>query len=52
MGDIILERDVFGWYAQCLQCGYRKDANHKSEAIRLLQSWSEKWEEKALANSA
>ncbi len=24
-GDMALERDVFGWYEQCLQCGYIRE---------------------------
>ena len=24
-GDVFLEKDQFGWYEQCLQCGYLKD---------------------------
>ena len=24
-GDIIRERDTFGWYEMCLQCGFMKD---------------------------
>ena len=24
-GDVLLERDHYGWYEQCLQCGYLRD---------------------------
>ena len=24
-GDIQLDRDYYGWYEQCLQCGYMRD---------------------------
>ena len=24
-GDIVLERDHWGWYEQCIQCGYLRD---------------------------
>ncbi|MEE8420910.1 MAG: hypothetical protein V3R92_05575 [Dehalococcoidales bacterium] len=24
-GDVLLDRDVYGWYQQCLQCGYQRD---------------------------
>lgn len=24
-GDILIDRDYFGWYEQCIQCGYRRD---------------------------
>ncbi len=25
IGDLLLEQDVYGWYVQCIQCGYTKD---------------------------
>jgi len=24
-GDVLLEKDKYGWYEQCLQCGYLRD---------------------------
>ncbi len=24
-GDILFDRDHYGWYEQCLQCGYTRD---------------------------
>ncbi|MDP3878938.1 MAG: hypothetical protein Q8Q07_01355 [Dehalococcoidales bacterium] len=24
-GDLFVDRDIDGWYAQCLQCSYRRD---------------------------
>ena len=24
-GDIFIDRDIYGWYEQCLQCGYMSD---------------------------
>lgn len=24
-GDVIVDRDIHGWYEQCLQCGYERD---------------------------
>jgi len=24
-GDVYLEKDMYGWYEQCLQCGYSRD---------------------------
>ena len=24
-GDIFIDRDMYGWYEQCLQCGYMGD---------------------------
>ena len=31
-GDILLDKDHFGWYIECLQCGYLQDlqAIHRS----------------------
>lgn len=24
-GNVLIDRDVYGWYQQCLQCGYQRD---------------------------
>lgn len=24
-GDVLIDKDVYGWYEQCLQCGYQRD---------------------------
>ncbi|MCX6012117.1 MAG: hypothetical protein NTV30_01630 [Chloroflexi bacterium] len=24
-GDVFIEKDMFGWYEQCLQCGHMRD---------------------------
>ena len=24
-GDVLLDKDQYGWYEQCLQCGYLRD---------------------------
>ncbi|MBI4188228.1 MAG: hypothetical protein HY529_03365 [Chloroflexi bacterium] len=36
-GDIFIDRDLNGWYEQCLQCSYRRElrdiAEFKKEAI-------------------
>jgi len=24
-GDVIIDRDQYGWYEQCMQCGYLSD---------------------------
>jgi len=31
-GDIAVDRDQFGWYEQCIQCGYLHDFNVLYEA--------------------
>jgi len=24
-GDMFIDRDLYGWYEQCIQCGYARD---------------------------
>ena len=31
-GDLFLDRDMDGWYQQCLQCGYRRGMKPLAEA--------------------
>ncbi len=31
MGDIFIDRDMDGWYEQCLQCSYRRDLVSEAE---------------------
>ena len=31
-GDIVLDKDHYGWYEHCLQCGYLRDLESKVEA--------------------
>ena len=33
-GDIVLDRDMYGGYARCLQCGYLKDVTGKYEEVK------------------
>ena len=46
-GDIVIERDRWGWYEQCIQCGYLRDLEMpidveiKSEQISKNQSSSD-----------
>lgn len=30
-GDVLLDRDQYGWYEQCLQCGYLSDMQNVIE---------------------
>lgn len=30
-GDLMLERDLYGWYRQCVQCGYLQDMAGESQ---------------------
>ena len=44
-GDLLLERDSWGWYEQCIQCGYLHDLQEVVE-VRQRQSQEgrkEKW---------
>ena len=35
-GDIVRDRDQWGWYEQCIQCGYLRDLQNVVEAKRRL----------------
>lgn len=45
-GDVILDKDIHGWYEQCLQCGYladktdssRSEVSKKQEDRELVQA--------------
>ena len=43
-GDIMLERDVYGDYLECLQCGNVIDQDSKNQNIRIdaLPRWTVK----------
>lgn len=44
-GDIFIDRDLYGWFEQCIQCGYTRDL---SNTVKLgpPQAWSENKKEK------
>ena len=31
-GDIFLDKDKYGWYMECLKCGYQRDLESPTEA--------------------
>jgi ssDNA-binding Zn-finger/Zn-ribbon topoisomerase 1 len=31
-GDILIDRDHFGWFEQCIQCGYQHDIKVSDKA--------------------
>ncbi len=31
-GDVVIDRDMDGWYEQCLQCGYQRYLESLAEA--------------------
>lgn len=35
-GDVVLERDEYGWALQCLHCGYMKDVARNADATVVL----------------
>ncbi len=43
-GDIFIDRDLYGWYEHCLQCGYTGDLISKVELGQ--QPWSERERER------
>ena len=36
-GDLHANRDMYGSYTQCLQCGYMKDLDDPSRLSKLLE---------------
>ncbi|MBI2906338.1 MAG: hypothetical protein HYX92_01640 [Chloroflexi bacterium] len=32
-GDVLVERDAYGWYEQCLQCGRLRDLAGPAETL-------------------
>ena len=37
-GDLVLERDSYGWAFQCLHCGFMKDVPKPEHAKSILES--------------
>ena len=33
-GDVAIDRDYYGWYEYCVQCGYTKDLDSMSKPFR------------------
>lgn len=44
-GDIFIDRDLYGWFEQCIQCGYTRDLR-STVKLGQQQAWSEKEEER------
>jgi len=40
-GDVYINRDEYGWFVQCLQCGYHSELVNIDEARKQMQSQSE-----------
>jgi len=39
-GDIFVDRDLYGWFEQCIQCGYNHDLRNTVK-LGQQQTWSE-----------
>jgi DNA-directed RNA polymerase subunit M/transcription elongation factor TFIIS len=40
-GDVYINRDEYGWFVQCLQCGYHSELVNIDEARKQMQSQSQ-----------
>ncbi|MFQ5874368.1 MAG: hypothetical protein ACE5JL_11280 [Dehalococcoidia bacterium] len=39
-GDMVLDRDLWGWYRQCLQCSFLEDLpSYRLESGRSVGKW-------------
>ena len=41
-GDVHVNKDMFGWYVECLQCGHMKNVDSASHADDLLKRLTDK----------
>lgn len=37
-GTVLIDRDHYGWYQQCLNCGYEHDLRQVIEARKAVKS--------------
>jgi len=44
-GDMFIDRDLYGWIEQCIQCGYARDLR-STVNLGQQQTWSEKEKER------
>jgi len=35
-GDFFLEKDIYGWYKQCLQCSYRQELKEINDSKKQM----------------
>jgi ssDNA-binding Zn-finger/Zn-ribbon topoisomerase 1 len=42
-GDVVFERDNWGWYEQCIQCGYLRDLQNELEVKQQQPQDEESW---------
>ena len=38
-GDVLTDCDTYGWYEQCLQCGYSRDLRDADKKELNLETW-------------
>lgn len=36
-GDVVVDKDIYGWNLLCLQCGYMKDFGKPAEAVKMAR---------------
>ncbi|MCX6013020.1 MAG: hypothetical protein NTV30_06355 [Chloroflexi bacterium] len=41
-GDLYLEKDTYGWYEECLQCGYMKDLQSQEVVLKTMRDYHKK----------
>ena len=41
-GDLMLERDTYGWFRQCVQCGYLEDLRVAEKSASVPQLVAER----------
>ena len=44
-GDIFIDRDLYGWFEHCIQCGYISDLKNTVK-VEQQQTWSGKGRKK------
>ena len=49
-GTVVMDRDWYGWYLQCLQCAYMIDLDEPAQVETVLQT--ERLPEKVMAETA
>jgi ribosomal protein S27AE len=50
-GSVYLDSDYYGWYEECLQCGYTRNLK-KVPQVKMGESESDKYVTETVANGA
>ena len=48
-GDLFLDKDEYGWYKECLQCGYMSYQNEQQQRVAGAPSKAKEREDLAVA---